>query len=45
MGNLIDSARKDGSSLWADRRMRGHRRPAGWGAPVYGKLDADLPPR
>jgi len=39
---LIDSARKDGSSLGAIVECQAVGVPAGWGAPLYGKLDADL---
>ncbi len=39
---LVDQARKDGSSLGAIVEVEATGVPAGWGAPVYGKLDADL---
>jgi chorismate synthase len=39
---LIDAARKAGSSLGAVVECVATGVPAGWGAPVYGKLDADL---
>ena len=39
---LVDRARKDGSSLGAIVECVAEGVPAGWGAPVYGKLDADL---
>ena len=39
---LIDSARKAGSSLGAVVECVASGVPAGWGAPLYGKLDADL---
>src|SRR5690606_34450729 len=39
---LLDQARKDGSSLGAVVECVAHGVPAGWGAPLYGKLDADL---
>jgi chorismate synthase len=39
---LLDDARKSGSSLGAIIECTAHGVPAGWGAPVYGKLDADL---
>ncbi|MDT0575751.1 chorismate synthase [Croceicoccus sp. F390] len=39
---LVDSARKAGSSLGAIVECEARHVPAGWGAPVYGKLDADL---
>jgi chorismate synthase len=38
----IDAARKGGSSLGAVIEVMAHGIPAGLGAPVYGKLDADL---
>jgi chorismate synthase len=40
--HLVDSARKDGSSLGAIVECQAVGVPAGWGAPLYGKLDADL---
>jgi chorismate synthase len=39
---LIDGARKSGSSLGAIVECVATGVPAGWGAPLYGKLDADL---
>ncbi len=39
---LLDQTRKAGSSLGALIEVIAHGVPAGWGAPVYGKLDADL---
>src|SRR5688572_9342721 len=39
---LVDEARKDGSSLGAVIECVATGVPAGWGAPIYGKLDADL---
>ena len=39
---LVDAARKDGSSLGAVVECVATGVPAGWGAPLYGKLDADL---
>jgi chorismate synthase len=39
---LVDEARKDGSSLGAVVECVAEGVPAGWGAPLYGKLDADL---
>lgn len=39
---LVDAARKDGSSLGAVVECVALGVPAGWGAPVYAKLDADL---
>ena len=38
----LDAARKDGSSLGAVVEVVAENVPAGLGAPVYGKLDADL---
>ncbi|HEX7782760.1 MAG TPA: chorismate synthase [Sphingobium sp.] len=39
---LIDGARKDGSSLGAVVECVASGVPAGWGAPLYAKLDSDL---
>ena len=39
---LVDAARKAGSSLGAVIECVATGVPAGWGAPLYGKLDADL---
>jgi chorismate synthase len=39
---LVDEARKDGSSLGAVVECVATGVPPGWGAPIYGKLDADL---
>jgi len=39
---LVDDARKAGSSLGAVVECVANGVPAGWGAPIYGKLDADL---
>jgi chorismate synthase len=39
---LIDGARKAGSSLGAVVACRATGVPAGWGAPLYAKLDAEL---
>ncbi len=39
---LVDMARKGGSSLGAVAECVAEGVPAGWGAPIYGKLDADL---
>ncbi|MBV7258189.1 chorismate synthase [Erythrobacter crassostreae] len=39
---LVDNARKDGSSLGAIVECVATGVPAGWGAPVYGKLDSEL---
>ncbi len=38
----LDQARSDGSSLGAVVEVVAHGVPAGWGAPVYAKLDAEL---
>ena len=38
----VEKARKDGSSLGAVVECVAHGVPAGWGAPVYAKLDSDL---
>ncbi len=38
----IDRARRDGSSLGAVVAVEAAGVPAGWGAPVYAKLDAEL---
>ena len=40
--SLIDDARKAGSSLGAVVECVATGVPAGWGAPIYAKLDADL---
>jgi len=39
---LLDSVRKEGSSIGATVEVVAEGLPAGLGAPVYGKLDADL---
>ena len=39
---MIDAARKAGSSLGAVVECAAEGVPAGWGAPVYAKLDSDL---
>ena len=39
---LVDEARKSGSSLGAVVECVAHGVPAGWGAPLYAKLDAEL---
>jgi chorismate synthase len=39
---LLDAARKDGSSLGAVIECVAEGVPAGWGAPIYAKLDSDL---
>jgi chorismate synthase len=38
----LDAVRKQGSSLGAVIEIVAEGVPAGWGAPIYGKLDADL---
>ena len=38
----LDRIRKDGNSVGAIIEVRASGVPAGWGAPVYGKLDSDL---
>jgi len=40
--SLLDQVRKDGSSVGAVIEIVASGVPAGWGAPLYGKLDADL---
>ncbi|MEO6093309.1 MAG: chorismate synthase [Novosphingobium sp.] len=40
--DAVDAARKAGSSLGAVVECIATGVPAGWGAPLYGKLDADL---
>jgi len=39
---FLDGVRKSGSSTGAVIELTASGVPAGWGAPVYGKLDADL---
>jgi chorismate synthase len=39
---LLDETRKDGNSLGAIVEVEATGVPAGWGAPVYGKLDAEI---
>ena len=39
---LLDAGRRDGSSLGAVVECFADGVPAGWGSPVYAKLDADL---
>lgn len=39
---LVDGARKDGSSLGAIVACEAKGVPAGWGAPVYAKLDSEI---
>ena len=38
----LDGVRKDGNSVGAVIHVEATGVPAGWGAPVYGKLDSDL---
>jgi chorismate synthase len=38
----LDAIRKAGSSIGAVLEIVAENVPAGWGAPIYGKLDADL---
>jgi chorismate synthase len=38
----LDHIRKDGSSVGAVIQVEAEGVPPGWGAPVYGKLDADI---
>ncbi|HUO54688.1 MAG TPA: chorismate synthase [Rhodoblastus sp.] len=40
--DYLDEIRKAGSSIGAVLEVVAEGAPAGWGAPVYGKLDADL---
>ena len=40
--DYLDNIRKDGNSVGAILELRASGVPAGWGAPVYGKLDSDL---
>jgi chorismate synthase len=40
--DYLDGVRKSGSSIGAVIEVRAEGVPAGWGAPIYGKLDADL---
>ena len=39
---LVDAARKDGSSLGAVVECEATGVPAGWGAPLYAKIDSEL---
>jgi len=39
---LVDEARKSGSSMGAVVECVAHGVPAGWGAPIYAKLDSEL---
>src|SRR5258706_10652162 len=38
----LDALRKDGSSIGAVLEVVAENVPAGWGAPIYKKLDSDL---
>src|SRR5690606_19915149 len=40
--DYLDTVRKDGNSVGAVIEVVASGVPAGWGAPIYGKLDADL---
>ena len=40
--SIVDAARKEGSSLGAVVECVATGLPAGWGAPIYAKLDAEL---
>ncbi len=40
--DYLDAVRKSGNSVGAIIEVRASGVPAGWGAPVYGKLDSDL---
>lgn len=40
--DYLDEVRKNGSSVGAIVEVQASGVPAGWGAPVYGKLDAEL---
>ncbi|PWB81910.1 MAG: chorismate synthase [Methylocystaceae bacterium] len=40
--DYLDGVRKAGSSIGAVVEIVAEGAPAGWGAPIYGKLDADL---
>ncbi len=40
--NYLEQVRKAGSSTGAVVEVRAEGVPAGWGAPIYGKLDAEL---
>ncbi|MCH9845325.1 MAG: chorismate synthase [Alphaproteobacteria bacterium] len=40
--DYLDRIRKDGDSVGAMVEIRALHVPPGWGAPIYGKLDADL---
>ena len=40
--DYLDSVRKSGNSVGAIIELRASNVPAGWGAPIYGKLDSDI---
>ena len=40
--SYLDGIRKSGSSVGAEIEVHAEGVPVGWGAPIYGKLDADL---
>lgn len=40
--DYLDAVRKDGNSVGAVLEVHASNIPAGWGAPIYGKLDADI---
>jgi chorismate synthase len=40
--DYLDAIRKDGNSVGALIEVQASGVPAGWGAPVYGKLDSDI---
>ena len=40
--DYLDATRKSGNSIGAILEVRASGIPAGWGAPIYGKLDSDL---
>ena len=40
--DYLDETRKSGNSIGAILEVRASGIPAGWGAPIYGKLDSDL---
>ncbi|HVK81943.1 MAG TPA: chorismate synthase [Verrucomicrobiae bacterium] len=39
---LLDATRKDGNSVGAILEVEATGVPAGWGAPIYGKIDAEI---
>ena len=39
---FLDATRKSGSSTGAIIEVQASGVPAGWGAPIYGKLDGEL---